>query len=129
MPLLRRRHADGMDHRIALFERVAARHRQRRAVPFGERFGGGLEIGGAAIRCGGVDEIADDSGGVGEAQRLVAPRRVGGQQDARAGVVGLAVAVEAVLAEQPAQGAGALVAGDAIGAGGEGAAHRREAPW
>ena len=101
--VLRRRLPDGVDHRIAGGERIAARDGDGRAMRGGERIGLRLQFGGAEIAGAGVDQVADMCGGGGDAHRLVDRADLAGQQHARPGGVRLAVTREAMLREQPAQ--------------------------
>ena len=56
----------------------------RRAVPPGKVADLVFQLGGAHVGGGRVDEVADQRGGVGEAQMALDRGRIGGQQD-RAG--------------------------------------------
>ena len=96
--------ADRGDHRIALVERLAGGDRRLGAARLGERAGRRLQLGRAEVAGGRVDEVADQEGRFGDQHGLLDPRRLVGQQHARAlAAVLLLVAVEAILAEQPAE--------------------------
>ena len=104
--LARRAAPDRGDHRKALVERVAVRDLDLGAAVVAERADRGFELGRAEVGGGGVDEVADERGRAAPRATMRSMRRgVGGEQDARAGAgVGLgAIAVEAVLGEQPAE--------------------------
>ena len=98
----------------------------------GEHFDLVFQLGGAHVFGGGVDQIAHQRHRRGFAKYGGQGLDLAGEQDA-GGLAGVlaAIAVEAVLAEAPAQygGRNLGLAGDAIGAGGQVLPQPREAPW
>ena len=115
-----------------MFERVAGGDGQRRAIFGGQRPCRLLELGGAHVGGGRIDQVAHVGGGGGEADGPVDLGDLGCEQDARAALGGVArlVAGEAMLAEQPAQGGGAgFAAFEPVAAGVERFAEAGEAPW
>lgn len=126
--LLDRRLSNRVDQRIAGGKRVAAGDGDARLMIARQPFGGGFQLGGAEVARAGIDEIAHPAGRGGEAQGLLDTCGVLRQEDARAGVVRPAIAIEAILAEQPAERGGADRTADAIGAGGERLGELRQRP-
>jgi hypothetical protein len=76
---------DRGDHRIAGVERVAIGDLDLAAAVVAKRADRGFELGRAEVGRGGVDEVADQGGGLGLADGAVDRGRLGGEQDARAG--------------------------------------------
>ncbi|PAV68136.1 hypothetical protein WR25_21318 [Diploscapter pachys] len=116
MAFLHRGLPDRVDHRIVGGERVAARDGERRMMLARQLLGGQFQLGRPEVAGAGVDEVADQRGRGGDAQHLFDPRRIAGQQDAGPGVVGAAIAVEAILPQHPAERRRTDLARDAIGA-------------
>ena len=122
--------ADGVDHRIAFGQRIALHDGEARAAIVGDLLGRGGEFGRAQVGGGRIDEIAHQRDRLGEPHRLVDPRGIGGQQDALRDRLGIAaVAIEAVVGEQPAERGGAGIAiGEADSALGQARRPRRRDP-
>jgi len=96
--------ADGGDHRIAFVQSRAGGDRDF-AAALGRDFAHRrLELGGAEVAGGHVDQLADQVDGLGEARHLLDPRRLRSEQHPRPGLaLGLLVALEPILGEQPAE--------------------------
>ncbi len=113
--------ADRVDRREAVAQRLADDDLHLGSEHARLRHDGLGKLGRPEIVGGGVDEVAHQRLRLGESHRRARRRWVAGQQDARRlGLVGLAVAVEAMLREAPAQPrrAGFAVA-QPVGAAGE----------
>ena len=122
--------ADRVDHREALFQRVAAHDVQLRPEALGELFRMLFQRGGAHVLGRRVDEVAHGAHRLRFRPGAVDRLDLLGQQDARAlRLVVFRIAVEAVLRGLPAVQCGARIAGiQAIGAGGKDFCQPGEAP-
>ncbi len=97
----------------------------------GNLLDGGLQLRRPHVVGRRVDQIADQRYRARQRHRLVDPRRIGAQQDTPLrGLAAAAVAVEAVLREQPAErGRAGRAFGQAVGAVGKFGGDRGEIPW
>ena len=121
--------ADGVDHRIARGQRIAARDGEHRREAIGEHRRFGFQLSGAEVGRADIDEIAHLGGGLGEPHGLVDPRGVAGEEDAWSLRLACLVAFEPVLTEQPAEPRRANVAvAQPIGPLGQDLALRRNPP-
>ncbi len=122
--------ADGMDHRIMLGEVVILDDRHLGAMRAARRRDRIGQLLGPHVAGRRIDQIAHQSGRACQCRRLVDPRRIRGKQHAGTCRLGLlAITVEAVLREEPAERRVARSAfGQAIGALGQAADNVGELP-